>query len=185
MSAILREDPPDLTSTNKTVSPALERVVNHCLEKNPEERFHSSRDLAFAIEALTGSGGMSGSTTTILTERPSRKSRWRGILGWAVAVVFLLSSVALATLYFRRPTIEERPVRFVIAMPPELGDVSTPVISPDGQTLAFVAYVNNRRFIYTRSLGKLEAQQVAGTEDGNYPFWSPDSRTLVSSAVTN
>ena len=178
MSAILREDPPDLTSTNRTVSPALERVVNHCLEKNPEERFHSSRDLAFAIEALTGSGGMSGSTTTILTERPSRKFRWREILGWAAAVVFLLSSVALATLYVRRPTIEERPVRFVVAMSPELGDVSTPVISPDGQTLAFVASVNNRRFIYTRSLGKLEAQQVAGTEDGNYPFWSPDSRYL-------
>jgi hypothetical protein len=43
MSAILREDPPDLSETNKTVSPALERVVRHCLEKNPAERFHSAR----------------------------------------------------------------------------------------------------------------------------------------------
>ena len=50
MSAILREDPPDVSETNKTVSPALERVVHHCLEKNPDERFHSARDLAFAIE---------------------------------------------------------------------------------------------------------------------------------------
>ncbi|MGI8839019.1 MAG: serine/threonine-protein kinase, partial [Pyrinomonadaceae bacterium] len=49
MSAILREDPPDLSGTNKNVAPALERVVNHCLEKNPEERFHSASDLAFAI----------------------------------------------------------------------------------------------------------------------------------------
>src|SRR6266536_2271820 len=55
MSAILREDPPDLSESNKTVSPALERVVRHCLEKNPEERFHSARDLAFAIESLSGS----------------------------------------------------------------------------------------------------------------------------------
>ena len=46
MSAILREDPPDLSETNKNINPALERVVNHCLEKNPEERFHSARDLA-------------------------------------------------------------------------------------------------------------------------------------------
>src|SRR5437879_12307818 len=54
MSAILREDPPDLSETNKTISPALERVVRHCLEKNPAERFHSARDLAFAIESLSG-----------------------------------------------------------------------------------------------------------------------------------
>jgi serine/threonine protein kinase len=57
ISAILREDPPDLSETNKTVSPALERVVHHCLEKNPEERFHSANDLGFAIEALSGSAG--------------------------------------------------------------------------------------------------------------------------------
>src|SRR5207245_11041666 len=55
MSAILKEDPPDLSSTNQNISPALERLVNHCLEKNPEERFHSARDLAFAFEALSGS----------------------------------------------------------------------------------------------------------------------------------
>src|SRR5207253_9820463 len=54
MSAILREDPPDLSETNKTISPALERLVRHCLEKNLEERFHSSRDLAFAIDSLSG-----------------------------------------------------------------------------------------------------------------------------------
>jgi len=46
MSAILREDPPLLSDSNKTVSPALERIVNHCLEKNPEGRFHSARDIA-------------------------------------------------------------------------------------------------------------------------------------------
>ena len=178
MSAILREDPADLSQTNRTISPALDRVVNHCLEKNPEERFHSSRDLAFAIEALSGSGGMSGATTTLTATRPPGKAKGHGLLGWALAAVFLLATVALAVLYFRRPTIVERPVRFVIAVPETLAEVSTPMISPDGETLAFVATVGGRRFIYTRSLGKLEAQQVAGTEDGTYPFWSPDSRYL-------
>src|SRR3989454_9525685 len=65
MSAILREDPPDLSETNKIVSPALERVVRHCLEKNPAERFHSARDLAFAIESLSGSATISGQTATM------------------------------------------------------------------------------------------------------------------------
>ncbi|HTD52784.1 MAG TPA: protein kinase, partial [Thermoanaerobaculia bacterium] len=54
MSAILKEDPPDLSITNQTVSPGLERIVRHCLEKNPEQRFHSAHDLAFDLGALSG-----------------------------------------------------------------------------------------------------------------------------------
>src|SRR5262252_271055 len=54
MSAILREEPPDLSATNKSVQPGLERIVRHCLEKNPEERFHSAHDLAFDLETLSG-----------------------------------------------------------------------------------------------------------------------------------
>ncbi len=60
MSAILREDPPDLSATNKNVAPGLDRVVRHCLEKNPEERFHSAHDLAFDLEALSGTTGVDG-----------------------------------------------------------------------------------------------------------------------------
>jgi eukaryotic-like serine/threonine-protein kinase len=54
MSAILKEDPPDLSVTNQNVAPGVERIVRHCLEKNPEQRFQSARDLAFDLEALSG-----------------------------------------------------------------------------------------------------------------------------------
>src|SRR3984885_7170384 len=54
MSAILKEDPADLSETNRNLSPALERIVEHCLEKNPEQRFHSASDIAFDLEHLTG-----------------------------------------------------------------------------------------------------------------------------------
>jgi eukaryotic-like serine/threonine-protein kinase len=97
MSAILKEDPPDLSDTNKTVSPALERLVNHCLEKNPEARFHSARDLAFALEAL--SGPASNSTQTVAM--PATATRWtRGREHVALAVVsslLLVSAIALAS----------------------------------------------------------------------------------------
>jgi serine/threonine protein kinase len=53
MSAILKDEPPELTETNRTVSPALERIVRHCLEKNPVERFQSARDVAFDLEMVT------------------------------------------------------------------------------------------------------------------------------------
>src|SRR5439155_26984967 len=54
MAAILKEDPPDLSVTNQAISPGIERIVRHCLEKNPERRFQSSSDIAFALEALSG-----------------------------------------------------------------------------------------------------------------------------------
>ncbi|HYK42206.1 MAG TPA: serine/threonine-protein kinase, partial [Thermoanaerobaculia bacterium] len=53
MSAILREEPPDLSVTNANISPGLDRIVRHCLEKSPEQRFHSAHDVAFALEELT------------------------------------------------------------------------------------------------------------------------------------
>ena len=55
LTAILKEDPPELAETHPSVPPALERVVRRCLEKSPDERFHSARDVAYAIDALSGS----------------------------------------------------------------------------------------------------------------------------------
>ncbi len=61
MSAILKEDPPDLSVTNQAISPGLERIVRHCLEKSPEQRFHSAHDLAFDLEALSTASGQPSS----------------------------------------------------------------------------------------------------------------------------
>src|SRR5262249_31357049 len=47
MSAILTKDPPDLSATNRRIPPGLDRIVRHCLEKDPERRFRSAHDLAF------------------------------------------------------------------------------------------------------------------------------------------
>src|SRR5271168_578059 len=57
MSAILKEDPPELSATNSSISPALERIVQHCLEKSAEARFHSASDIAFDLEHLSGLSG--------------------------------------------------------------------------------------------------------------------------------
>ncbi len=52
MSAILNDDPPAISQLVQTTPPGLQRVVHRCLEKNPEQRFHSASDLSFALEAL-------------------------------------------------------------------------------------------------------------------------------------
>src|SRR5271163_2674025 len=66
MSAILKEEPPPLTETLRTIPPALDRIVHHCLEKNPAERFQSARDVAFNIASLSdiSSTGAGSSTAT-------------------------------------------------------------------------------------------------------------------------
>ena len=194
MSAILREDPPDLSETNKTISPALERVVRHCLEKNPAERFHSARDLAFAIESVSGSETSSGQTMTMETAAAATYSQeaagiWRlfsnARVAWAaVAVVVLLAMLALGVMYFNRPSTETRPVLLSFTPPPELAFNDTlpdaAVISPDGQKLAFTATAADAKsMLYVRNLDSSEARLLPGSDNAIEPFWSPDSRSVA------
>src|SRR6267154_862953 len=72
MSAILKQDPPELAETNRTVPPVLERIVRNCLEKNPEERFQSARDVAFALGALSDSSGATTGAVTVGARRAWR-----------------------------------------------------------------------------------------------------------------
>ncbi len=64
MTAILKEEPPELSLTGKTISPALERIVRRCLEKKPLQRFQSARDLAFNLEGLTGVSSTSATSVS-------------------------------------------------------------------------------------------------------------------------
>ena len=68
VSAILKEDVPVMSTTKGAISPALERIVHHCLEKNPAERFQSARDLGFDLEAMGGTDTGSGASQAGGTE---------------------------------------------------------------------------------------------------------------------
>jgi tRNA A-37 threonylcarbamoyl transferase component Bud32 len=57
MTAILREDPPELDASGVRDSPILDRIVRHCLEKKPEQRFQSATDIAFDLETFSGATG--------------------------------------------------------------------------------------------------------------------------------
>jgi len=84
MSSILKEEPGELSETNRNVSPALERIVHHCLEKNPESRFHSASDIAFDLEHLSG---LSGSTARVAAAEAAVRPRRRLLLGLAAGLV--------------------------------------------------------------------------------------------------
>jgi eukaryotic-like serine/threonine-protein kinase len=179
MSAVLKEDPPDLLETNQRISPALERLVHHCLEKNPEERFHAASDLAFGIEALSGSTPTSSQTMA----RPTLASRWmkRSELAWAVAAIAVVAALGFAILYFRRPAPSEAEATRFYVFPPEKTNFQggAEFISPDGRRLIFSAVgANGTRSLWIRPLDSLDAQLMPGTEDAIQPFWSPDGRSV-------
>jgi Tol biopolymer transport system component len=183
LSAILKEDPPDLSETNKNISPALERLVLHCLEKNPSARFQSANDLAFALEALSTPSGTRLETDAAATAGTGASGvRRRERLAWAAAALFLLVSLALlpfVVAYLRRAPADARAVRFLIPAPNRtaFGGVA---ISPDGGRLAFIANdTSGQRRLWVRPLGSLNAQPLPETDGATIPFWSPDGRFIA------
>jgi Tol biopolymer transport system component len=95
MSAILREEPPDLSATNQTVPPGLDRIIRHCIEKNPEQRFQSARDLAFDLGALSG---VSATGRLEAVTEPERSAARKRLL--PIAAALLLAAGTLAAGYF-------------------------------------------------------------------------------------
>ena len=100
MTAILKEEPPEFDRTHADIPPALDRIVRHCLEKNVVERFQSARDVALALEALSGSAPMPAAPTETASVPVPRR---RAAAGLAI-VALLISAAAAAGVYFGRTT---------------------------------------------------------------------------------
>src|SRR5438132_13673985 len=88
LNAILKEDPPNLLESGANIPPALDRVVRHCLEKHPEARFQSSRDVAFDLEAMSDASGASSAVTA----RGARRTRRAMVIAAGVAVAVILAA---------------------------------------------------------------------------------------------
>jgi eukaryotic-like serine/threonine-protein kinase len=178
MSAVLKEDPPQFAETNRSVPPAIERIVRHCLEKNPEERFQSARDVAFALGALSDSGSAATGAVTFGT-----RSAWRSWVRVAAEVGLVIAAVALAFLLTRHAEKHDDRVQAAILPPPGDGfwsNITQPAaISPDGKFLAIIAMRNGHTQLWLRRLDQPDAQPIAGTEDASNPFWSPDNRNIA------
>jgi Tol biopolymer transport system component len=176
MNAILKEDPPELTEPGRSIPPALDRIVGHCLEKNPAERFQSARDVAFALGALSPT--VSSATAAVLT---GSQRRW---WPWArVAAEVALLGVALVFLLTRHSERTPISVKAAILPPPGEGfwaNLTQPAaISPDGRFLALISMRNGHQQLWLRRLDASDAQPIAGSEDASNPFWSPDSREIA------
>ena len=164
MTAILNEDPPSISQITPATPPGLQRVVQRCLEKNPDQRFHSASDMAFALEALSGS--------EILT--PAGGSRAGNRLGgWRMAIVgtvlALVAGAALLAYLWMRPE-----------PPPKLSNFVQ--LTHDGQPKMLVGNEGSRLYlgIATRDYTGLAEMSTSGGEAKNLPILPSPNMTVLS-----
>jgi tRNA A-37 threonylcarbamoyl transferase component Bud32/Tol biopolymer transport system component len=168
MSAILKEDPADLSATNRNVSPALERIVQHCLEKNPEQRFHSASDIAFDLEHLTGVSS-TGAKVTAVASAPPRSKLLLPIAGaLAIALVMLALGWWLGRGSGRAPQAEYKQITF------RTGSMGNARFTPDGSIVYSASWDGGEDQLYlsrtddpgARELGLKDAELLSISKSG-------------------
>src|SRR6266545_1997300 len=141
ISAILAREPPDLAQTNREIHTGLDRIVRHCLEKNPEERFQSARDIAFDLEALSG---ISAPTTAASTRAPHAARPRLALLLAATAIVSAGIAGLLAYAAGRKAGFVPPPSFRQITF--SRGEVGGAFFAPDGQTAVYSASWEGKPF---------------------------------------
>jgi serine/threonine protein kinase/Tol biopolymer transport system component len=174
MSAILREDPTELSTLNANVTPGLDRVVRHCLEKSADQRFQSARDLAFQLEMLSShSGAMPTMEVPILSGR----GKMAALAAAALLVAGLAGGYLLGTGSSRQkaPAISFKQLTF------DEGMEVSPSIAPDGQTFVFARGAGAASDIYLQRVDGRNAINLTKrcrTAD-TQPAFSPDGSQIA------
>jgi len=168
MSAILKEEPPDLSETNRNVSPALERIVQHCLEKSPEQRFHSASDIAFDLEHLSGVSSTTARATAAEAAKPRGKLLARIAGGLALALIMLSAGWWLGGGGRSAPLAEYKQITF------RTGSIGNARFSPDGSVVYSASWDGGQPQLYiartddpgSRELGLKDAELLAISKSG-------------------
>jgi Tol biopolymer transport system component len=179
-AAIMSAAPAPVSALQPLTPPALDRVVATCLAKDPDERWQSAGDLARELKWIAESGmQVSGAAPRATPVRA------RARLAWVMAAVATAAALGLGALQFARARPEPAAaIRFQVSPPAGssivVGGPAAPwqALSPDGQRIAFVVITAGQYTLAVRSFDAGDAHVLPGTEGGNFPFWSPDSRFI-------
>ena len=145
--------------------PVLDRLVARCLERDPDDRWQSARDLKWELES-------SASAPAVV---PSRS--WNALIAAALGFVALLLT-ALVLLRFREQPPLPQAARMSVLLPEKSHPLSL-AVSPNGREIAVVLVKDGKQQIWVRALDALNPVPLAGTEGAADPFWSPDSRSIA------
>ncbi len=173
------EREPDWSALPKTSTPALKRLLERCLQKDPKRRL---RDIGDARAELDDR-----QVAADLAPRPAAAPSPIKAVGLAAGALAIAALAAGATwLALRSPALAPAPVRLSVVAPPgtafTMRDITEHpqfALSPQGDRLAVVAAPRGeRQRIWIRSFETGVAQPLAGTDGANGLFWSPDGRSI-------
>ena len=176
-SAILEKDPEPISRVQAMTPPALEHVVKTCLAKDPEERVQTAHDVKLQLRWISESGSQAGVAAPVVARRKARDRAWI-----VVTALLVISTLAFSIAYFtaRSALPAQQVTRFVVSLPAgkTLVAANYPAValSPDGARLAYVAESEGLGQLYVRTMDRLEASALAGTEGASSPFFSPDGQ---------
>jgi Tol biopolymer transport system component len=183
-SAILEKEPAPITTIKPLAPAALDHTIRSCLAKDPENRWQTARDLSHELKWISEAGSQAG--VPAVGGRSQRIVRER--IAWATAAVLLCALAAVSAAYYLKKTATPAAavVRSMINPPADNqfpafeNDWFLPALSPDGRQLAApVRDGHGKNALWLRSLNDAgEGRMLPGTEGGNFPFWSPDSRSI-------
>jgi serine/threonine protein kinase/Tol biopolymer transport system component len=168
MSSILKEDPAELSETNRNVSPALERIVHHCLEKNPESRFHSASDIAFDLEHMSGVSGTSAKAAPLQVQPPPSK------MTAALAGGIILALAALGLGWWLGHSSAHASIPEYQQITFRTGSIGNARFTPDGSVVYSASWDGEARQIYmartdepgSRELGLKDAELLSISKNG-------------------
>ncbi len=178
IGAIMHEKPQPVSSIQPMTPPALDRVIQSCLAKNPEDRWQTAHDVKLQLQWIAEGGSVVGLPAPVAARRKSRER-----LAWIAFAIAVLAAALFAVGYIRRAPAPQLQTRFEITPPAELVTVGSPRISPDGRHVVFrgVDSAGDAQ-LWLRPMDSMDARPLAGTEgarDDGRPMWSPDSRYVA------
>jgi Tol biopolymer transport system component len=178
MNAILKDDPPEIAPETIAVIPgALHAVLSRCLEKRPDDRFHSAHDLALALQAAA-SGRATTSSVSVAAAPPGRPR-----LGAFIGMGGLLIGAAGAALALRHPPVPAGPpaVTALRQLTEAPGAEINPDISPDGRQVVYAAGPPGNLDVYLLRVGGGRAIDLTANSPGNdaQPAFSPDGEQIA------
>src|SRR5262249_28705257 len=169
IASILKDQPQPLRALTPLTPAPLERIVQTCLEKDPEKRWQSSRELKHALEWTQNEAP----ATPMPASSPAKKS-W---IWPAIAAILVIVAAVVAWSFWPRSAAPSRATRFQVTLPEGVEFSQYVSVSPDGHKLVFNA-AGTQSGLWIRDLDTLEWRHLQGTDGSSSPFWSPDSRFL-------
>ncbi len=172
IAAILSSEPQSMKALQPMTPLSLERVVKKCLAKDPDERWQSASDLAAQLNWIAEGGSQAEEAL----HAPARERKWQRA-SWLLAATFFLLAVAGGAAWWKASNRHLPPMYFHSPVPFAANDLA---LSPDGRTLAIVAYSAqaNNYVLWTNEVGGRQTNSLVGTQGASYPFWSPDGKFI-------